>query len=170
MNKTTFEHFLKYFPNENISGFDTVYYTQGGEDDFAFILVKGAMEDIQVFTHGNYNEESLEKRLFGLISTYNKSNMDYGIFYNEMSESEMNDYMIRDELIYSHKFQVNETLQTVLFICVLFVFEALAVFFLYLFGITDTNIFLVIAACLVVDSILFFIFNPRSLRKEDEKW
>ena len=121
MNKTTSEHFLKYFPDEDISNFDTIYYTQGGEDDFAFLLVKGAMEDIKVFTHGNYDEESLEKRLFSLISMYGTSNVDHEVLYPEMNEQDM-DLMVRDELIYLHKFHVSETLQTAIFVCMLLVF------------------------------------------------
>ncbi len=169
MNKTTSEHFLKYFPDEDISNFDTIYYTQGGEDDFAFLLVKGAMEDIKVFTHGNYDEESLEKRLFSLISMYGTSNVDHEVLYPEMNEQDM-DLMVRDELIYLHKFHVSETLQTAIFVCMLLVFEALAIFLLYLFGITNMHLFLIIAICLIVDSVLFFVFNPRSFRKEDERW
>lgn len=168
MNKTTLEHFLRYFPNENIDDFDTIYFTQGGKNDFAFILVKGAMEDIKVFTHGNYDEESLERRLFGLISTYGTLSTDE-IFY-PMINNQDTDFMVRDELIYSHKFHVSETLRTSIFICMLLVFETLTIFLLHLFGISTTYLFLIIIICLIVDSVLFFIFKPHSLRKEGEKW
>ena len=169
MNKTTFEHFFRYYPNENVDSFDTVYFTQGSDNAFAFVLVKGAMEDIKVFTQGDYDEESLEKRLFSLVSVYGNTIADQESFYSEMEEQDM-DLMVRDELIYSHKFHVSETLHTAIFICLLTAFESLTIFFLYLFGIENLYLFLIITVCLVVNSVLFFILKSHSLRKEDEKW
>ncbi len=161
---TTEEHFRRFYPEENVDGFDTIYFSKGGEDIFAFLLVKGKMEDIKVYTHGNFNEESLERQIFSLISKYGKGEWEKEVGWDNEQEQEKE--AVREELL-RRNFSFGETGRTLICIFILSFFEALGIGGSYLLGVNKGNLILLICACCIFDLSFFFLCKDKNPKKGD---
>lgn len=164
MNITSIDHFKSHFPNEDITGFNTIYYSQGSEDAFAFIAIKGAMKDVKVFVKGDYNEESLERRLFALISKYGEkpgsgreSIIDDDIWKDEEE--------IREGMVSLPKRKLSETMYIAVIMSLLTALEAITLFVAWLIGMSLEHTAIVGVMAVVVNLVLFCIFKKQNIRK-----
>jgi hypothetical protein len=160
MNQTTFDHFRQYYPNEDIRGFDKVFYSVGDNDSCAFIVVRGHMDDFRVFSFGSYNEESLERRIFALIAQQP---------HRDVPDRDVIDE-VRPELLQRERRQIGlgETGWS-LVVCVYLLFvECIGAGLCVLIGVPISRVMWVTAACIVVNILLFITFKRRRVRRPNE--
>lgn len=172
MNLTNVEHFKKYYPEEEISGFDTFYFMQGGDDAFAFILVKGEMENVRVFTSGNYDEDSLEKRLFSLVSKYGRKYAERESIFDEadsIKDKECGE--IREELMSPKRGNMSDTMWSLICIGVLSSIELVVILISYLINVQLMYLAYMAVGCICSNIILFIALKSHTPKnKEVERW
>lgn len=109
MNQTTSEHVLKCFPDANVSKFDKFFFTRASEDDYAFICIKGAMEDFTVLVQGEFDDESLERRLFMLVNKFGGVRAPGNVYadYDEDGELIEDSAFVDSEFVRAELFQAD---------------------------------------------------------------
>ena len=153
MNITNIDHFKTYFPEVELGEFTHIYFSQGAKDSVAFVAVKGKMEDFRFYTKGEYDEESLERRLFSLAAKYSPP-QDYGI--NNLGWDEDD---VREEMVSSIKAKtwIGEGVRTLAFILILTVLQFVTLFLAWVLGMAMGYVLAVGSILLLVNIVLLAI-------------
>lgn len=104
MNETTIAHLKSCFPNVEVDIFDKVYFTKESDDTYMFIAVVGAMLDFKIFTKGDYNADTIDRKLFSIVNRYTArtEHIDMSDPY-EVDDFVENDVLFREELFVLEK-------------------------------------------------------------------
>lgn len=165
MNITTAEHLKECFPEVDSSKFDTFYFSKASDEDYVFIAIKGQLEDIQIFQKGEYNEESLERRLFAITSKYAPApSSDTFSLYDEDPQDE---FEVREEMINPGTKEMSDILKFLAILAILVICEAIAVFFCLFVGLERTYFPYLIGGLIVFDVLLYFIYRKPSIKGSD---
>jgi hypothetical protein len=166
LNLTTAEHFKQCFPLEDSSKFDAYYFSKASDEDYIIIGVKGRLEDFKVFQKGHYDEESLERRIFTLVSKYGARPQ---IGTEKLAEKDDEfENQIREDLLRPPKEPENDTFFALLLVILLLIIESIALFLGYIIGIDLAYFPYIISGLAVLNVIIFFTVKTPRARKDDE--